>query len=74
MANHERVVVGELAVQGLDEGWDLRAGLADGEARQLPGVAFPGDEGFQDRPAAHARDIGQHRGELHVSSSSFSSR
>lgn len=74
VADHERVVGGEVAVQGLDEGWDLRAGLADGEAGQLPGV-FPGDESLQDRPAAHARDIvSTEVSFMPVSSSSFSSR
>jgi hypothetical protein len=78
MADHERVVVSELAVQGLDQGWDLRAGLADGEVGQPPGVTFPGSEGLKAsriaRPLTPVTSVSTEVSFMLVSSSSFSSR
>ncbi|MDQ1025621.1 hypothetical protein QF035_003203 [Streptomyces umbrinus] len=63
--DHEGVVVGEVAVQCLDQGGDLGTGLADGKIRKAFTVAFTGDQGCQDRPSGLPGHIGQHGGELH---------
>lgn len=63
--DHERVVIGEIAVQRLDEGRDLVAGPADREIGQATGVTLPGDEGLQDGPATGAGHVAEDRRELH---------
>lgn len=47
---HERVVFGELPVQGLDQHRDLAAGPADGKFGQGLGVAPAIDERTRDAP------------------------
>ncbi|MFD8079704.1 hypothetical protein ACFV3E_44695 [Streptomyces sp. NPDC059718] len=57
VADHERVVGGELAVQGLDESRDLVSGFASGQVRQTPGIALAGDESLQDGASGGADDV-----------------
>ncbi len=60
----ERVVVGEPAGQRLGQRRDLGAQPALGQVGQRGGVAFPGDQRLEHRPARDPDDVGGHRGQL----------
>jgi hypothetical protein len=67
------VVIGELAVQPLDEGRDLVAGPADCKAGRTTGITLLGDESLQDgRPLVPATSLGTAESFIPVSSNSFS--
>ncbi|MGW3134010.1 hypothetical protein [Streptomyces sp. NPDC001123] len=75
MLAHERVVFGELHVQGLDQRRDLAAGPADGEFGKCLEVAITVDERAQDGPAAGpVMSESTEESFIPVSSSSFSRR
>src|ERR671930_200215 len=64
---HEAVVRGDAAVQGLDEfGARGFEAATVGEVGESLGIGLAGDEGVEEAAAGHAEDIGEHAGELEI--------